>query len=111
MIRMSAQSVTIPDRPWVPAGPRTFGDRIRQIRIDLDMDAQTAAALCGVPKNSWLNWEKGKRPQDLERVARQISDKLNVPLIYLLTGETTGFMPRENLTLSSLDEFCLAEVA
>ena len=108
LAHMSTQSVTIPDRPWVPTGPKTFGDRIRQIRIDLRMDVQTIAALCDLPKNSWLNWEKGHKPRDLVAVCQKISGATNADFMWLLTGQTNAVSPKQQLTILNSRENCLA---
>lgn len=73
---------------WVP--PSTFGSRLAQIRQAKGWNVKQAADACGLPDQSWHNWEDGRSPRDLTAVAQKIAKAVPCHYVWLMTGiETT----------------------
>lgn len=72
---------------WVP--PSTFGSRLAQIRQAKGWNVKQAADACGVPDQSWHNWEDGKSPRDLQAVAEKIAAAVPCHFVWLMTGIQT----------------------
>lgn len=56
------------EAPWVPLD--TFGARLALVRQHLGLNVLDAAKRCGINDQSWRNWEAGKSPRGMDRVAR-----------------------------------------
>lgn len=78
--------VESPDH-WVP--PSTFGSRLAQIRQAKGWNVKQAAEACGVPDQSWHNWEDGRSPRDLQAVAQKIAKAVPCHYVWLMTGVET----------------------
>lgn len=76
----------------------TFPARLALVRNRMGWNGKEAALACGLPPQSWRNWESGKRPHDYEQVCRAIAARTGCSLMWLLTGATDptggGMNPR-----------------
>lgn len=51
-------------------------------------NAKEAALACGIRPQSWREWELfGRHPRDYEGVCKQIADRTECDLIWLMTGD------------------------
>lgn len=51
--------------PAYPREPKTFGDRLRKVRMDKNMLIGELAGLIGVTEDTVINWElRGVKPRD-----------------------------------------------
>jgi len=71
---------------WVP-DDKSFGARLALVRQHMGWNAKEAALACGLPAQSWRNWEAGGRCRDQEAAARQISARVGCDYLWLFTGE------------------------
>jgi transcriptional regulator with XRE-family HTH domain len=69
---------------WIPE--LNFAARLALVRNNMGWNAKEAALACGLPAQSWRNWESGKRPQDYETVCQRISARTGVDVDWLLRG-------------------------
>ena len=69
---------------WVP--PNTFGARLALIRQAKGWNVIEAANACGLPDQSWRNWEDGRSPRDLQAVAEKIAKAVPCDYVWLLAG-------------------------
>lgn len=73
---------------WAP-DDSTFGARLALVRQHMRWgNVAEAARQCGLPIESWRNWEEGKRPRDLVEVAKAISDRTGCDARWLVMGPT-----------------------
>lgn len=76
--------------PWVPQQPsdRTFGGRLKLIRLHLDISQREAAGRCGVKRATWSAWERNpeRSPRNVNDIAQQVHDHLGVDLHWLAFG-------------------------
>lgn len=78
---------------WVPTDD-TFGARLALVRQRFGWNMKEAAAACGLPQNSWIEWEsKGRTPRNLPAIAQQIHAATGVNDYWLMTGKRTGILP------------------
>lgn len=69
---------------WVPTD--TFGARLALIRQAKGWNVRQAAEAGGVPEQRWHDWEAGRSPRGMDRVARQIAERVGVDYVWLLAG-------------------------
>lgn len=74
---------------WVP-NDSEFASRLALIRNRMGWNAKEAALACGLPAQSWRNWESGKRPHDYARVCQMIADRTGASLTWLALGGGGG---------------------
>lgn len=72
------------DDPWVPID--SFGARLALVRQHLGLNVKEAAKRCDINDQSWRNWEAGKAPRGMDRVARKIATALAVDYTWLMVG-------------------------
>lgn len=72
-------------QPWVP-DLSTFAARLAVLRQGMGWNSKEAALACGLPAQSWRNWEAGKRPHDFARVCEMIARRTGVPPMWLAFG-------------------------
>ncbi len=72
-------------RGWIP-DLATFGERLALVRHRMGWNVKEAAVECGLPPQSWRNWESGKQPHDVVAVCRQVSLRTGVSFDWLLLG-------------------------
>ena len=78
---------------WVPRDD-TFGARLALVRQRFGWNLKEASLACGLPQNSWLEWEsKGRVPRNLVEVAARISDITGADDYWLITGRVMGEFP------------------
>jgi len=71
---------------WAP-DDSTFGARLAMLRQHMRWgNVAEAARQCGLPVESWRNWEEGKRPRDLTEVAKAIADRTGCDVYWLVWG-------------------------
>ena len=78
---------------WVPE--MTFPARLALVRNRMGWNAKEAAFACGLPAQSWRNWEAGIRPRDLVEVAKQIAEHTGCSAAWLAMGDTHWY-PSDN---------------
>lgn len=61
-----------------------LGERLKTVRVDLDLSQQQMADKCGVTMRSQRNYEKGERLPDAAYMAALVG--LNIDVQYILTG-------------------------
>lgn len=72
--------------PWIP-DDSTFGARLALIRQHMRWtNVAQAARECGVPADSWRNWEEGMEPRRLVTIAMAIATRTGVDLDWLVYG-------------------------
>lgn len=93
---MSTHAAEVED--WVPA--LTFPARLAVVRNRMGWNAKEAALACGLPQQSWRNWEAGKRPHDYELVCKKIHERTRCNLGWLMGSrpETSGIAPGTSAT-------------
>ena len=87
MLPMTTQQAERND--WVP-NDSAFAVRLAKLRNEMHWNAKQAAVECGLPAQSWRNWENGKNPQEMVKVCRQISERTGVSLQWLVFGYVPG---------------------
>jgi hypothetical protein len=93
----SATEVTPP--PQIP-DDSTFGARLALIRQMMHWgNVAQAARECGVPTDSWRNWEEGMEPRRLVTIAMAIAARANVDVDWLLKGPSAAAL-RERAELT-----------
>lgn len=65
----------------------TMGSRIEQARVQIGLTSSQLANRAGVRSNTLENWENDRSEPRAEKLIK-LSGILQVPLIWLLTGET-----------------------
>lgn len=76
---------------WVPRDA-SFGMRLAMIRKQMQWNAKEAAVACGLPQNSWRDWEvNDARPRDIVTVARKIAERTGVDYYWLIDGRPGPF--------------------
>lgn len=88
---------------WVPRDA-SFGMRLAMIRKQMQWNAKEAAVACGLPQNSWRDWEvNDARPRDIIAVARKIAERTGVDFYWLIDGRPGPFSgPGLHVTESDL---------
>lgn len=81
---------------------QTFGDRLKQIRLDRNMSQEEFALLLGTSKQVISRYETNQRTPKIT-VANEYAEKLGVPLNLLLGEEDTA--SEKNITF---DDFTYA---
>jgi hypothetical protein len=77
---------------WVPASD-TFAARLMLVRHRMRWNLKQAALECGLPAQSWRDWEiRGKRPRDYEGVCQKIAARTECDLIWLMLGQPLANM-------------------
>lgn len=86
----TAQARTLP-APWTP-DDSTFGARLALIRQRMRWgNVAKAAKECGVPTDSWRNWEvDGREPHRLVTIAITIATRTGCDLDWLVYGPNRG---------------------
>lgn len=83
---LAHMSSDTPAAGWIPTD-ETLGARLALIRQRLGWNAKEAARACGLPQNSWRDWEVHARsPRNLVDVVGRISTQTGVDEYWLLTG-------------------------
>lgn len=72
--------------PWRPAD--TFGSRLAWIRQELHWNVKQAADACGLPDQSWRNWEDGRSPRSMSDVVQAIAAATGVDRDWLMWGQS-----------------------
>jgi DNA-binding XRE family transcriptional regulator len=67
---------------WVPE--LTFPARLAVVRNRMGWNAKEAALACGLPAQSWRNWEAGTRPHDYIQVCEKIAARTGANLEWLV---------------------------
>lgn len=81
---------------WVP-DLDNFGVRLVLVRHTMGWNAKEAALACGIKPQSWREWElSGRRPRNYEGVCKQIADRTECDLIWLMAGDPSkyGYIPQ-----------------
>lgn len=89
---------------WVP-GADTFGARLALLRHAKGWNVKEAALACGIPAQSWRNWEEGRRPQGLIDACVRIASATGVSYDWLLDGRTLAVHARGGGPANVLDRF------
>lgn len=84
---MTTSAGTTPPAPWVP-DTSTFGARLALVRQKMGWgNVKVAAQQCGVPVESWRNWERdGMEPRRLVTIAMAIATRTGVDVDWLVYG-------------------------
>ena len=83
------------NQKWIPRD-KTFGARLALLRQSFGWNQKEASLACGLPQNSWLEWEtNGRVPRNLPAVAMQISDRTGADDYWLMTGRTDDNLPTD----------------
>lgn len=85
---------TQPQTGWVPSDQQ-FAARLALVRNRMGWNAKEAALACGLPAQSWRNWESGKRPHDYEKVCKAIADRTGADLVWLTLGGKSSQTPTD----------------
>ena len=95
--RMTAEAVP---SGWVPDAS-TFGARLALIRQRMGWgNVKEAALACGLPVESWRNWERdGRQPRDYMRICQVIAERSGVDMTWLAVGPQPGGLPRKDSNL------------
>lgn len=89
---------------WVPT-TETFGARLALLRQNMKWPTIKEAALaCGLGRQSWSNWEAGKRVLDYQDVCAKISARTGVDRYWLMTGEQQTPPPGTQIPLDVIQE-------
>lgn len=73
---------------WVPSD-HEFAARLALVRNRLGWNAKEAALACGLPAQSWRNWESGKRPHDYAKVCQLIAARTGANVEWLALGSAS----------------------
>lgn len=78
-------------QPWIGTDS-TFGARLALVRQRMGWgNVKTAAEACGLPVESWRNWERdGMEPRRLVTIAMSISTRTGCDLLWLVHGPDRG---------------------
>lgn len=76
------------EQGWVPSDSE-FASRLALVRNKLGWNAKEAALACGLPAQSWRNWENGKRPHDYAAVCQAIAKRTGANVEWLALGTPT----------------------
>lgn len=76
---------------WVPE--LNFAARLALVRNKMGWNAKEAALACGLPAQSWRNWEAGARPHDYPEVCQKIADRTGVSAAWLFGLQGNGISP------------------
>lgn len=74
---------------WVP-DDKSFGARLALVRQRMGWNAKEAAIACGLPAQSWRNWESGMACRDQELAARKIAARTGCDYLWLFAGIASG---------------------
>lgn len=90
-------------QPWMP-DDSTFGARLALVRQRMGWgNIAKAAKECGVPVDSWRNWEvDGREPHRLVTIAMTIATRTGCDYLWLVHGPSRGAV--RSSTLQYLDE-------
>jgi transcriptional regulator with XRE-family HTH domain len=89
---------------WRP-DDSTFGARLALVRHACGWNAKEAALACGLPFQSWRNWEmNGRLPRDLIGTCHQIAEHTGVDVAWLagLPRKDSNLQPAGNGTLAGI---------
>lgn len=76
------------EQGWVPVVD-SFGARLALLRHHCGWNLKQAAIECGVPAQSWRQWEvAGRRPHDYVDVCKRIAQRTNADMHWLAFGST-----------------------
>lgn len=84
----------------------TLGDRIRELRIELDLEQKELAKILNVHKGTISNWENNKRNPDNEMISK-IADYFKVSVDYLLGRTDEKCLIIDEPELSLHEQFAL----
>lgn len=65
---------------WIPHLPtNTFGERLRYVRVSLDLTVAEAARRCGYSSATWSTWENGtsQNPRGLDKIVSNVVETLS----------------------------------
>lgn len=65
---------------WIPHLPTdTFGERLRYVRVSLDLTVAEAARRCGYSSATWSTWENGtsQNPRGLDKIVSRVVETLS----------------------------------
>lgn len=86
---------------WIPSDD-TFGARLAMVRQRFGWNMKEAALACGLPQNSWLDWEtRGRTPRNLADVAQKIRERTGADDYWLMTGRRNGEHPSDPIIAES----------
>jgi hypothetical protein len=88
---MTTSAETSQEAPWT-ADASTFGARLALIRQRMGWgNVKTAADQCGLPVESWRNWERdGIEPRRLNTIAMTIATVTGCDYLWLVHGPERG---------------------
>lgn len=88
---MTTDAVTQQAASWT-ADASTFGARLALIRQRMGWgNVKTAAHECGLPAESWRNWERdGMEPRRLVTIAMAIATRTGCDYLWLVHGPSRG---------------------
>ncbi len=95
--------VPAPARIGIPEW--TFGDRLRKIRREADLDQGQMATRLGISKGRYANWEiDTARPRDILKIAARIEVEFGTPRWWILGAvESVYKLPRRDSNLQPAD--------
>lgn len=64
----------------------TFGARLALIRWYMQWNQKEAALACGLPQNSWREWEQGRSPRNLVQVAGKVHAATGIDEYWIIAG-------------------------
>lgn len=67
----------------------TYGDRLKQARLDKKMSRPQLAKLCGISVKTIQNYETGFRQPNRIDISQRFAEVLDVTVDYLVNGETS----------------------
>lgn len=68
----------------------TFSARLALVRNRMGWNAKEAALACGLPAQSWRNWEQGVRPHNYPEVCQLIADRTGCEASWLFGITPSG---------------------
>jgi hypothetical protein len=75
---------------WIP-NATSFGARLILIRQRMGWgNVKEAAIECGLPPESWRQWEKGAAPRRIVEISSVVSNRTGCSYLWLLTGDGSG---------------------
>jgi hypothetical protein len=78
--------MSAPQQAWVP-DVDSFAVRLMLIRHRMGWNAKQAAVACGLPAQSWREWESmRRRPRDYEATCRRVAARTGCDLVWLMVG-------------------------
>lgn len=77
---------------WIPSDDG-FAARLALVRNRMGWNAKEAALACGLPPQSWRNWEAGVRPHDHAQVCRAIAAHTGANIEWLALGPGGAVTP------------------